>query len=459
MGTESRPRDEAYILRWPEKPESPEAGELDPQQYAAVRNAQELFVGMANIPEEPAREKSELDNFLPRLDAHRRNHTVLIDGSRGSGKTCVMLRLLHDWSAKLKGTELPMELRKPADGVAIVPVGLLDLESVPKSANLATRLAGMFERVVGAMERRGVDRAHAATVAPWMPLDRDELASRAAWRKFVKAAALEWDRSLERRRANIDPEAYAVEAEQAEQAGAHARDQFRELIDRLIEDWQRWRPAEKRPFFVVPIDDADLAPDRVVELFELMRTLWHPRVGYLLTGDSVLFEPVLATDFGKAVAPAHAEPLARDLFHKAIPLAQRLRLGPLGGNERLAAVRSALLMRQDSALNAGAQYLGVDDFSARALPGRWRRLRDLSALISQGGFDGQVGLQKLSVKLWNDALNDSTLAQPESDSLRKVVEHDERDRSLKFGCRPHPDTFFRGLRSSFGVMSTMLAST
>jgi predicted ATPase len=95
MASGSQPRDEAGILKWPKDPKNPEPGELDPQQYAAARKAHELFVGMANIKAEEPQRPSELDSFLPRLDATRRNHTVLIDGTRGSGKTCVMLRLLQ----------------------------------------------------------------------------------------------------------------------------------------------------------------------------------------------------------------------------------------------------------------------------------------------------------------------------------------------------------------------------
>jgi hypothetical protein len=252
MTDATKPQDEGGILDW---------SKLDPQQRAAARKAHALFVERANRDDKPTAPSREL-TFLPRLDAHRRNHTVLIDGTRGSGKTAVMLRLLQDWSDRL--TE-PGELKAPLyksesgsseettplkSGAVLVPVGLLDLEAVPPTANLATRIAGMFERVVAAIEPRGTVSEPPST---WATLETDTLKSRQKWRDFVSAAALEWDRSLERRRANIDPEAYAVEVEQAEIKGLRARDTFREFIDVLEADWQKWPPYKgTRPFFIVP---------------------------------------------------------------------------------------------------------------------------------------------------------------------------------------------------------------
>jgi hypothetical protein len=78
----NQPRDEGVILAWPVDPEKPLKGDLDPQQYEAARGAHRLFLAMAEQADEKALQRSELDGFLPRLDAHRRNHTVLIESSR-----------------------------------------------------------------------------------------------------------------------------------------------------------------------------------------------------------------------------------------------------------------------------------------------------------------------------------------------------------------------------------------
>jgi hypothetical protein len=457
-------QDEGGIPLWSKDEDQPNRAVLDPQQYAAGVKAHELFVSMADGPEEERPSKhAELFSFLPRLDAHRHNHTVLVDGTRGSGKTAVMLRLLQDWSETLtnpKALETPLDKMKPNDGGQLVPVGLLDLESVPKAANLATRIAGMFERVVGAMERRGTKDRGAPVAPAWAALEDDTLKSRQAWRHFVHAAALEWDPSVERRRAHIDPEAYVVEVEQAERKGLQARECFREFIDALTDDWKSW-PLQKggRPFFVVPIDDADLNPGRVVELFGLLRTLWHPRVGYLLTGDGGLFEHVLATHFRSQVdlpqlggpttmggfrvqlipdSQRVAERLAKDYYQKAVSLENCLKLEPLRGKIRLAFIQEALEHRGTGILKPLAQYLGVDDISRLVLPGRWRKLRDLRDSVRKGDFDTELGSERFALKLWNDALDDASLVERELDVLRQFARLDPEQSVLEFDLARMP---------------------
>lgn len=447
--SESEQRDEGGILDW---------SMLDPQQHAAGCKAHELFVGMANRPYEEPSKGSELFSFLPRLDAHRGNHTVLIDGTRGAGKTAVMLRLLQDWSNALRtggATKAPLDKPSLQDGGQLVPVGLLDLEAVPQTANLATRIAGMFERVVSAMERRGTKNEGMSSAPTWALLQDDTLKSREKWQSFVGAAALEWDRSLERRRASIDPEAYAVEVEQAERKGLQARECFRAFIDALVKDWKGWHQQEKRPFFIVPIDDADLNPGRVVELFGLLRTLWHPRVGYLLTGDSGLFTHVLTTHFRSQIdmpqlrAPGTlgggvvrltddpsrlAEGLARDLYQKGVPLAQRLKIAPLSAAERLSVVVDVLpraTLMSDNAETL-ADYLGADDLGALALPGRWRQLIDLRKRLQSGEFEKPFGAERLAYALWCQALDEQPLRAWELRDLQDIVSIDERGRTPVF---------------------------
>jgi hypothetical protein len=430
----TQPRDDGSIVDW---------SKLDEKQRAAALKAHALFASMAEVPNQKPPPTAELFSFLPRLDAFRRNHVVLIDGARGSGKTAVMLRLLKDWTDNLTGKPESETLNfKLQNDALLVPVGLLDLEAVPQHGNLATRLAGMFERVIAAMERRGAKDDRTPSAPAWALPEGDTLKSREKWRHFVNAAALEWDRSLERRRASIDPDAYAVEVEQAETKGLQARTCFREFIDSLVEDWQRSHARRATwPFFIVPIDDADLNPGRVVEMFGLLRTLWHPRVGYLLTGHSELFERVLTTHFrvqldmpvlGGATTggwfrvqllpdPEHAaERLARDYYHKAISLENCLKLRRLDGRTRLEFIKDAL--PEDL-----IDYLDADEISPLALPGRWRELKDLRDYCVQ--FKDSLTPSEFAFQLWKDAFNDAQLGKKELEDLREAVRF---DRELRF---------------------------
>ena len=60
------------------------------------------------------------------------------------------------------------------------------------------------------------------------------------------------------------------------------------------------------PRLVVPIDDADMQPRRTVELLDLLRTLWHPQVVFLLAGHEDLFFKRLHADCVEALRGSDA---------------------------------------------------------------------------------------------------------------------------------------------------------
>jgi len=283
--TKLEPRREAHVMPW---------GELTPDQREAVQKAHGLFLAMANRKpaSPPSAHRPALDRFLPRIDEERRNHVVLIDGERGTGKTAVMLRLLVDWSAAVRGTERLDGARAKAEkgegpplvgtDSPIVPAGLLDLQALSPKAVLGIHVAGHLQRVVEAMEQ-DAPRAAPRTPAPWAPVDSEELASRKAWRAFMRAAATAWEGNLAARQGKLDPEAYVVELEQAERERLDIREAFHAFVDALVNDYKTLISRRNEPpFFVITIDDADMNPQRTEEVFELIRLLWHPRVGFLV---------------------------------------------------------------------------------------------------------------------------------------------------------------------------------
>lgn len=77
---------------------------------------------------------------------------------------------------------------------------------------------------------------------------------------------------------------------------------FRTFVDAAWSDYRRWpesrlaRGDSKHPRFVVAIDDADMNPHKSAELIQLVRTLWHPRLAFVMTGDSGLFADMIEID-------------------------------------------------------------------------------------------------------------------------------------------------------------------
>ncbi|HRI66633.1 MAG TPA: hypothetical protein PK156_20430, partial [Polyangium sp.] len=424
------PRPEAEVVAWKD---------LTQDQRDAVIGAHGLFSRMAELADETDKRDSSgdavLDLFLPHIDEKRKNHVVLIDGERGTGKTAVMLRLLVDWVAAVRrqprpdihgtdGTQSPVNSDSP-----IVPVGLLDLQALSPKAMLGLHLVGSLQRVVEAMERRP---AKAPRTAPWGPGESEDLASRKAWRKFLSAAAAAWDGNLKERQGKLDPEAYVIELEHAERERLEIGATFRAFVDALVVDYHHHFQPKKKPFFVITIDDADLNPQRTMEIFELIRVLWHPRVGFLIAGDGGLFVTVLEEDFKKLNIPiAQAEALARDSYRKAIPPTQRRRIGTKP-HERYYKLELALQQIKSGALMFGSESTAMDYFRADpglqdAFPRRIRNLIDVQNQLAADLASKTLSIGRLAYSLWNSSLEGADGVR-ELEEKNLVLHEPETDR-------------------------------
>ena len=92
---------------------------------------------LGHISEQPWKPDPEgdrdkgVEHFLPRVDVERLNHVVLIDGGRGSGKTAVLMTLLHVWARQVqRKKDVPAfdsDERLRRLSARVVPIGLVDL--------------------------------------------------------------------------------------------------------------------------------------------------------------------------------------------------------------------------------------------------------------------------------------------------------------------------------------------
>lgn len=356
----------------------------------------------------PEEKDRGVDLFLPHIDVERLNHVVLIDGERGSGKTAVLVTLLYAWSMKVRGGEprvaLPPEEvlgKKPR----VVPIGLVDLQPLPESSNLLVDLVGQLVRVVEAIDsdRRGPrapersSRKHSP--APWQDMELEEPPVAKAWRDFLGAAA-GWSANVKDRSVKLDLEAYALEVDQWRKRLDATTRCFRALGDALVEAYMEWRrlPEGEPPLFVVPIDDADMNPGRARELLDLVRTLWHPRIAFLMTGHSNLFREVLQKEL-EGKAPSSAADVAAAIYDKAIPPTHRAELKELSVPERFRIAEGALTTASAPphrwlAIPNLKTYLQLQPTVANLLPGRLRPLRDLEQVLARKPPDGARALER-----------------------------------------------------------------
>lgn len=353
----------------------PEAGvvpwkELTDEQQEAGRRAHALLVAMARSEEkvdQPTRP------FLPRLDKARGSRVLLIDGGRGSGKTALLLSILACWRWQFldeppSGQEDPtapdglpdekdppapkQSLREAVSAVRrrVVPIGLLDLHPIAPSTNLLFHVVGRFGRVVEWLDDSKVEQPPA-----WQLASETEIESRKTWRALLRAVAVAWDGHAHERRGRMDLDACVLDLEETERQRLDLVSAFTAFVEALVGDFckhQRLEPKKQPPLFLLAIDDADMNPARAVELLDVLRMLWHPRVAFLLTGHSELFEQTLREHYlallrkplqghhfevgelGGVVEQRDHLQLAREAYAKTIPPGQRCEVREIPAGRR-----------------------------------------------------------------------------------------------------------------------------
>jgi len=440
------PRPEARPLRW---------SEMTQEQHDATRRVGTFIRRLAEAPFTPMLAAHDAHGFLPPIDATRRNNVFLLDGGRGSGKTALLVTHLDVWSWAVRNKPNTHPGGIPEQGIQneleplgqVVPVGLLDLQPLPKGANLLVYIATRFKRVVDAVQQM---TGKTQVSKPWHAAEPESAKSARQWRMFMNAAAAGWEGSLEGRRAVSDPAAFAVEFEESEDQRLEVIPQFRRLIDALVADYARLRqwPENKLPLFVLGVDDADMNVQRSAEVLDIIRALWHPRIAFLLTGDSELFEAALevrtenelAAPSRKTVASGErlVRTLPRDIYNKIIPPLHRFELRPLLPGERRRLLKDWFSKvegkkAKDRIVKAEALF-DTYPLLETALPGRLRPLQDFALWVGTIQDDKDVvdeGLVEARVLhyLWKAALHENLL--PELKTW--VVEDDQRRIVLKPG--------------------------
>lgn len=191
----------------------------------------------------------------------------------------------------------------------------------------------------------------------------------------------------------------------------------------------------ERTFQVITIDNVDISAARVIEIFDVLRTMTHARVVYLLTGSDERIDYLLTSHFQTTLGGGRlsASRLSRERLDAALPRSHRFPIDRVAPSARVKAL-------QDS-LPALRRFLLADDLAAHALPAGWRSLRDLEKRVASGIFEGSLGMDRLSAELWETALLDSRLGLRRVEKLRHMVHVDERQSLLRV---PRPVPFEAG---------------
>lgn len=455
-----------------------EAKALTPAQKQAAQQVGALVNAMAESSLAIGRlDERAFGLFLPRLDPRRRNQSVLIDGGRGAGKTTLLITLLDAFRQRLLGiteeraTVPLLELIPRPEGSVVVPLEIIDLHVVRPGTSLVMSVILALHNVVRAIngeeeEKEGTRRA------PFRPGPKRSVRTKdlhARWADLARAVA-GWNGSIERRRATVDPEVFSLEL--AEETGHYRNleNAFAAFMETLVEDFERAHDCTRKPLFLLPIDDADMNPLRALELLQLLRTLYHPRLSFLLTGDTNLFLaalradqlgtlwrplqglPALPPDLGPASYPFR---LALEVYDRVLPPSHRCPIRPIAPEKRLdlpleprataahdlrlgESLRSILERiptqvptmsdgkAPSASMNLAALFDQEDGGRPRArlaslLPDRLRGLLDLGRALALKKEEPLPDAAEVCFRLFTYALERAPLAPEHQERLRRVV--------------------------------------
>ncbi len=276
----------------------------------------------------------------------RRNLTALIAGKRGSGKTSLLLTLLH--ALDREQPHLPCEepVAEALNGLRdrVVVLDILDFEQTPKDGNL---LCALLVRIEDAMRGEMGDA--------WLGFDGPDwdMTAAANLQRLTTAAAFAWETTPPFKPSDADLEHYADSILQIERHRIRFNQQFRSLLVSLALACSQ-HTTRTNPLFLLPVDDLDLSPHRGPELLRLIRLTAAPRLFVVALADIDHLRDAVRLDLGtrwagNACAPQHgrssAQPadssnsddawcstldeLAERTLDKLLPPSQRMVLKPV----------------------------------------------------------------------------------------------------------------------------------
>ena len=221
------------------------------------------------------------------IQRQRQSQIIFIDGERGTGKTSILTTLIHSTENKTHWDEFfdKKDLQNPEVTElqtlflsqkmnSIVWLDILDLEMLPEPTNL---LASLCVRIEEKFNSLGNVFYSSQLV---------EKSERDAWRNFsdlMHDFALGWKTNLSGRM-EVDPDTYSSEVLRVEKARLQL-DQFPEKLLNLGKFYRHSKNLTNEPLFVLPVDDADLNPQRFLDLLDLTRRAKAQNLVFLVLGN------------------------------------------------------------------------------------------------------------------------------------------------------------------------------
>lgn len=304
-------------------------------------------------------DESAAAKWFKHYEPARPSQIILFDAGRGAGKSSLLFTLceqarqawLDRWCGGRASERRTAEPNRPppsrdestprpnAVPEYCFPLRPLDMHPLPVARPLIAYLFTQFDSLRRELAQvRDGERAAPA----WMSHSDDGIISRLdkEWRALAQAA-LSYGAQASR---SLDDDAVSAGIDMIDEARAASslNEHFYRFIEAMCAALTARFGLTEAPLLLVPIDDADMNLQRSVECIELLRSLYHPQVIFVLTGHSDLFVTQLrehTLERLKHLDPADQQHYARkyafELYDRVIPPSHRCEIKPLDFAKRL----------------------------------------------------------------------------------------------------------------------------
>lgn len=355
------------------------ADELTEQQRDAVIDTVGRLRRLALRASSAAPVRTERTRFLVHIDAERSNHVLMIEGARGSGKTSAMVTLLHVLLKLLEKERPGIGDLEVDPSISILPLPILDVRPLPKDVALLPMLLGSFQGVVESLPESE------ASAKPGQ--FRPQNTSRALFERMMQAATIGWSvpaaRALSGEAVIADLDMRKMDRLRRDLLPAfHA---FMQQLEKDVEQAHGYR----RPFFVIPVDDLDMNPGRTPEMLDLLRTLAHPRLAFVVTADRALMKATMLHEFMRELNPTRILESGTVEAATALAAAHVSKIAPEENSSALTELsdvgaRGLFLASLDgigTEINIEFENVSVHPWAWSALPRHPRPVHELAALV------------------------------------------------------------------------------
>ncbi len=291
--------------------DSSDTGPLEPSQLSKTeleiihQIEQRLAVNKSEHPRDNGCESGTRAAPYLAVAEKRGPQVLLLDGSRGTGKTSLMLTLVERWHRTLKNTptartrrekledgyeaqEKAFELTSPTCGIPqnIKVLAVLDFDPLPPGVPL---IAGIVEAWRPIAKYYDDQSGSASTDFS----EEERLMDR--WHALFGMAATGWA-AVSQGKSLLEQ---VLDREEQVQDWQRMNHQWQEFVDKVLESEKRARtqPLHQEAVCVVMIDDVDLQVERIRELLPALRLLYHPNVFFLVAADREHMLDMLKLDF------------------------------------------------------------------------------------------------------------------------------------------------------------------